>query len=119
MDLALADYESALLANSQQPAVLTARGIIYRGRGEYQKAIDEFNRALAMDDDSDAYYERAQTYELLGENRKALEDFDRVVAALRDAPHLLRARALGKKNLGDEARYRTEVVARGVLRGLS
>src|SRR6266700_7045916 len=30
MDLALADFDRALLVDSQQPAILTARGMIYR-----------------------------------------------------------------------------------------
>ncbi len=34
IDLALEDYQTALYANPYQPAVLTARAVIYRGRGD-------------------------------------------------------------------------------------
>jgi tetratricopeptide (TPR) repeat protein len=111
IDLALEDYQMALYADPRQPPVLTARGIIYRGRGEIQRAIDEFSKALAIREDSDTYYERAQTYALLGENRKAVEDFDKVVAALRDAPHVLRARAAVRLKLGDRPGYELDVAA--------
>src|SRR5258708_39180735 len=111
IDLALQDYQAALSANPRQPAVLTSRALIYRARGELQKAVDELSLALTMSDDPDTYYERAQTYALLGENQKAVEDFDKVVEALRDAPHVLRARAAAKLKLGDETGSQADLAA--------
>jgi len=102
MDLALEDFERALLVDSRQPAVLTSRGILYRSRGEFRKAVGEFTKSLALREDTDTYFERAQAHQLMDENREALADLDKVVAALRDAPHALRARAALKLKLGDQ-----------------
>jgi tetratricopeptide (TPR) repeat protein len=110
-DLAMKDYDRALIVDSNQAAVLTSRGMIYRGRGELQKAIDEFTKALALRDDSDTYFERAQTYDVMKDYPKAIADLDKVVAALRDAPHVLRARALMKQKLGDRAGYLEDLAA--------
>ncbi len=110
-DLALEDYERALLIDSHQPSVLVARGMIYRGRGELPRAIAEFTKSLEMRENPDTYYERAQTYTLMEENRKAIADLDKVVEALRDAPHVLRARALLKEKLGDQAGFQADLAA--------
>lgn len=109
MDLALQDYETALLADPNLTAVFTARGIIYRERGDLPKAIEEFSRALKIHEDPDTYYERAQTYDLQGEHGKAIADFDNVIARLRDAPHVLRARAQSKLKLGDREGYEADL----------
>jgi tetratricopeptide (TPR) repeat protein len=120
-DEALDNYEKALLVDPRQAEVLTNRATLYRSRGEYQKAIDEFTKALSIGDNADIYFERAVTYELMNDHRKALEDFDRVVEVLRDAPHVLRARALVKQKMGDSAGYQADVAEaeRFELRALS
>jgi len=110
-EMALQDYDRAPVASSNQAAVLTARGIIDRGRGELQKAVDEFTKALAIRDDSDTHYERAQTYELMHEYQKAIADMDIVVTALRDATHILRARAFLKQQVGDDVGSRADFAA--------
>jgi tetratricopeptide (TPR) repeat protein len=111
LDQALQDLDRALAANPKDQAALIARGIVYRDRKDLHKAIDDFSRVLEIRADIDAYHERAQTYEAIGEYAKAIADLDRVVQSRQEDPNLLRARALAKRKMGDEAGYRADMDA--------
>jgi tetratricopeptide (TPR) repeat protein len=110
-DAALADFERALDVNPRQASVYTMRATIYRDRKDFEHALDDLSKALAIQKTAETYYERAQTYESMGEHQKAIADFEVVMQGLGDAPHLLRARALAKKNMGDEAGSKADMEA--------
>jgi tetratricopeptide (TPR) repeat protein len=102
-DAALTDYQHAIDANPRLAEAYTGRGSIYRKRGDLTKALSDFTKALEIKDDSDTFFERAQVYEAMGDLPKAIKDLDSVVARLRDAPHVLRARSALKLKVGDKA----------------
>jgi tetratricopeptide (TPR) repeat protein len=60
---------------------LTNDGERYLMVGDYEKAIDAYNRAIALDPRaSEAYLGRGTAYEELGEFHKALDDYNSAVA---------------------------------------
>jgi tetratricopeptide (TPR) repeat protein len=99
---ALADLDQALELNPGIARAYNARGAIYRSRGRVDQALTEYGKSIQAQPNVDAYFERGQLYESLGQHEKAIGDYDQAVAYMRDAPHLYRARAFAKANLGDQ-----------------
>ena len=104
-DLALADFEQAIEVNGNFARAYSGLGSIYRERGDYRHAMEQYTKSLNIEPNVDAYYERGQTYESLGEHQKAIDDYNLAISVIRDAPAVYRARALARRNLGDEAGY--------------
>ena len=100
-DLAKADLERAVIADPDLAAAHVALGSIYRQRGDSAHAVTEFNLAIKLSDDIDAYYQRGQVYESQGEHQKAIDDYDAAINVLHDAPYVYLARAAARDQLGD------------------
>lgn len=100
---ALADLDNALQLDPNLSAAYAARGSISRDHGDVSRAMEEYTKSIQSHPNVDAYFERGQLYEKLGEHQKAIADYDQAIAYLRDAPHVYRARAFAKANMGDEA----------------
>jgi tetratricopeptide (TPR) repeat protein len=101
-DQALADYDRALQMDPALARAYTARGAISRAHGDVTQAMEEYTKSIQARPNVEAYYERGQLYEKLGQHQKAIDDYDEAITYLRDAPHVYRARAFSKANLGDE-----------------
>src|SRR5215467_13884456 len=57
------------------------RGLVYFERGEYQRAIQDYDRALALNSRLfHAYNNRGLVYYKLKEYQRAIEDYDRALA---------------------------------------
>jgi tetratricopeptide (TPR) repeat protein len=57
-----------------------ARGITYGELGQYQLAIEDFNKAISLKQDyADAYYNRGYAYTNLGQYQRAIEDYNEVI----------------------------------------
>ncbi len=52
------------------------KGYDYYGQGEYKKAIVEYDSAIAIETDADAYYARGSAYYSLSQHERAIEDYD-------------------------------------------
>ena len=102
-EAALADLDRALGLDPNLSAAYAAKGSISRDHGDVSRAMDEYTRSIQMKPNVEAFFERGQLYEKLGDHQKAIEDYDQAIAYLRDAPHVYRARAFAKSNMGDEA----------------
>ena len=100
---ALADLDRALGLDPNLSAAYAARGSISRDHGDVSRAMEEYSRSIQTTPNVDAFFERGQLYEKLGDHQKAIADYDQAIAYLRDAPHVYRARAFAKSNMGDEA----------------
>lgn len=57
------------------------RGISYSEIGDYNKAISDYNEAIALAPEfmRDVYYRRAETYQVIGKNAKALADYNKAL----------------------------------------
>jgi lipoprotein NlpI len=57
------------------------RGIAYQSKSDYDRAIADFNQAIARDPkDAVAYYNRGIAYKAEGDLDRAIADFDRAIA---------------------------------------
>ncbi len=101
-ELALADLDTAVQLNPSLFRAFNARGGIFRDRGDIKRAMDEYAKSIQAQPNVDAFFERGQIYEKLGQHREAIADYDNAIEYLRTAPHVYRARAFAKANLGDE-----------------
>jgi len=48
-DLALGFFEQALLLNQNDPDLWNYKGVVLRGMGRYEEAMDCFNKSLSID----------------------------------------------------------------------
>jgi len=71
---------SGRLPSSKLAVALYNRGIAYQERGDFDRAIADFDRAIELrPDTSKAFYNRAISYLRKGEFERSVKDFDRVV----------------------------------------
>jgi tetratricopeptide (TPR) repeat protein len=102
IEAALADFDEAVDVNPNWAEAYSARGEIYRDKGDLKRAVQEFTNSIQHKPTLHAYLSRGQVYEALGQHRKAIEDYDKATE-LSDSPYIYVVRALAKRNLGDIA----------------
>ena len=86
-ELALASFnfsfaytDNTLSAKRDIVEILNTRGIAHAEKGEYNLAIDEFNKAVEKDPCyAGSYCNRGITYYLKGEHEKAIEDYNTAI----------------------------------------
>lgn len=86
-ELALASFNfsfaytvNMLSAKRDIVEILNTRGIAHAEKGEYNLAIDEFNKAIGKDPCyAGSYCNRGITYYLKGEHEKAIEDYNTAI----------------------------------------
>lgn len=73
-DAALSDVQKGIILEPNNPTFSLGVADIYHAKGEYQKSIDAYKKALLIDPkNGDAYYYMAVDYENLGDSPKQLE----------------------------------------------
>ena len=56
------------------------RGVAYQKKGEYERAIEDFDAAIKIDPNyADAFANRAETYQKMADYPRALKDFDEAI----------------------------------------
>ena len=56
------------------------RGNLYSRHGNYERAVQDYNRAIEMDPDfAEAYYDRGCSYHEVGLNEEAIADLTRAI----------------------------------------
>jgi tetratricopeptide (TPR) repeat protein len=62
--------------NSSRPNFYKNRGLAFLGKGQYDRAIEQFNKSIAISPDYGyAYSGRGEALVMLGKNKSALADF--------------------------------------------
>lgn len=97
---AIADATTILAIDPNLARAHNLRGTALRGAGDAQAAIAEFTRAVEIAPNSDNYYQRGATYQLLADHRRAIEDFTQAIAWDADKPQAYFARAESERALG-------------------
>ena len=100
-DLAIADASTAISADPKLAAAYNLRGLALREERKLPEALEDFNRALALVPNSDNYFQRGATYQLMGEYRLAVSDFTSTIEFQPDASQGYFARAECERALGD------------------
>jgi len=90
---ALEDFEQAASYDPENPEIWYSIGNVYMNLEDYQKAIDNYTKAIGLKEDyADAYYNRGLIKFYKGENDLACEDWKI-------------AEKYGKKNVDDKTRH--------------
>jgi tetratricopeptide (TPR) repeat protein len=74
---AMSDLNAALAARPGLIEALALRGIAWSAMRDYNKALDDLDRALAQKETVESYFARAKAYEALNNPAKAADDFRR------------------------------------------
>jgi tetratricopeptide (TPR) repeat protein len=80
---AFADIQKAVELNPDNPAALSSRGMMYTDKGEYDLAIKDLDKAIALNPHPMAFGNRGDVYVKKGEYDRAIADFSE---AIRRAP---------------------------------
>jgi tetratricopeptide (TPR) repeat protein len=100
---AIADATGALAIDSHLARAYNLRATALRATGDAQKAVADFTSAVKLQPDSDNYYQRGATYQILVDHHNAIEDFAEAIANDPDKPQAYFARAESERALGDMA----------------
>lgn len=72
--------QSAQWSGAHLAQFLCRRGYAYVRTGHYDRAIEDFDRAIQLKPDyADAFYGRGDAYFLLGQKDRAIQDYDQVI----------------------------------------
>lgn len=82
--------------------VYNHRGYIYNNKGEYDQAIDDFNRALSLNSELvEAYYNRGSAYFNKKDYDRAISDYTRAISLLPEYVMSINARGMAYLNIGE------------------
>jgi len=82
--------------------VYNHRGYIYNNKGEYEQAIDDFNRALSLNPELvEAYYNRGSAYFNKKDYDRAISDYTRAINLLPEYVMSINARGMAYLNTGE------------------
>ena len=83
LDEAIKHYTKSIQLKSDNPIVSRAysrRGNAYDGKGQYDLAFKDYNKAIELNpDDADAYFYRGFIYELKRNSEEAIKDYDKAI----------------------------------------
>lgn len=87
-------FEKALGFDPNDYNTVFLRGLAFLRAGEYQKALDDFNRGIEINDNVGIHALRGFAYCGLGSVPQAIEDFEKYLAVFPNAPQPLLFKAL-------------------------
>ncbi len=72
--------EDSALAPSDRARIRTSRGVVWRKKGDLDKALADFRKALVLDENlKEAYLNRGNLWRLKGRPKKALTDYSKAL----------------------------------------
>ena len=102
LDLAIKDYSDALILipkHEDAKHVYSSRAWIWSAKGDPAKAIDDFSKAISIQPDPVAHYNRGRSRQQLGRHAEAIDDFDNAIGFRSDAPEVYQAKGLSEMAL--------------------
>lgn len=75
----IGDTGKTIETEKGNPSFYNTRGIAFKNKGEYEKAIEDYTTAIGLKKFSSYYYNRAIAYKQLGEFHKSIEDFTEAI----------------------------------------
>ena len=102
LDEAIDVFSEILESVRKDRLVYESRGLVFQDKKEHRRALRDFTRAIALDDDvGENYYHRGESRLRLLEYSEALEDFASAMARKYCDPCVFNARGMAKFFCGD------------------
>lgn len=110
-DDAISSYNQ-ILAETNNPLILTRRSSIYRILGKYDLSLKDLDRAIKYDPRyTEAYINRSLTYYQLGDYQQALINLNHVIGSIdRQEPRAFLARGFVYQKLGEKSQAQADFV---------
>ena len=103
-DKALADFNETINLDEADVDPYVARGQVWVGLGEYERAVDDFTTAIELEPRTEAYSARGDAFAAIGKYIAAMDDYERVIAHQPDADaYAARGAVYFRLNLFDDA----------------
>ncbi len=83
----------------------TERAGVERELKQYSEALEDLDRAQPIENTPDIHYDRAMIYEETNQPAKAIEEYSKAISMRDGWPHMYRARAKLRKQVGDMTGY--------------
>ena len=86
------DYNDDYVYGAGYSQVLLRRGLTYAEKGDYDRAIEDYNEAIRIDpEDPLAYDNRGNAYAGTGDHDRAIEDYEKAISVTEESQrkHLL------------------------------
>jgi len=108
-------YSTSLKLNEYAGAYYN-RGVAYAELGEYDRAIEDYNKAIKLNKEyAEAYYNRGVAYVVLGKYNRAIEDFNKAIELNLDDAEAYYNRGVAYAELGEHNRAREDMLRAGNL----
>jgi tetratricopeptide (TPR) repeat protein len=115
-DLALEDYNQAILLNPSFANAYNNRGVIYRLKSDYDRAIKDYDEAIWLDSNIPAFfYNRAIAYSDKEDYGRAIGDFDAVLRFNPKNALGLYGRGVARMKNGDAQNGSADIAAANAL----
>jgi lipoprotein NlpI len=97
--------ESGRLSDEDVFKVLIVRGVAYRNKGNYDEAIQDFDKAIHFKPDvAEAFNNRGVAYDLKGDYERAIQDYNQVIRLRPDYAAAFNNRGLVYREKGENDR---------------
>ena len=98
----VSDFNAAIQRDARRASLYVARGNAYRTLGRYQNALDDYNKAAALDSRMapSTYAERGLAYLALNQPERAAEDFSQALSMDPNNAAALRNRGTALRTTG-------------------
>jgi len=88
--------------DANRAAAFTNRGIAYMDKGDFDRAIHDFDQAIRLNpDDADAFGYRGSAYDQKGDDKRAVQDFNQAIQMNPNSARFLNSRCWARAILGD------------------
>ncbi len=109
-DEALKEYTKVIEIKPNWQRGYAVRGKLYGDAGDKEKALEDLNRSVQLEESPEALFERGQVQASLGQWQKAIDDYTRFLNLREGVPYVYDLRAMARKKLGDEAGAREDKI---------
>ena len=95
-------FSDAIELNPNDAETYNNRGVAYSNKGDYDRAIEDFNKVIELNpDNADAYYNRGKVYSEQSDYDRAIKDFTQAIQLKPDNADAYNNRGIAYESKGD------------------